>query len=153
MTIYAKIENAQIQEYPLSEYQIKARFPNVSWVIGEFDPPEGYVAVTETPRPSYDTITDNCLENMPVFDALTGWTQSWTIQTATAEEVYDRTELLASEVRTERNTRLTACDWTQLPDVTLATKSDWATYRQALRDITAQPGFPINVTWPTEPGV
>lgn len=151
MTTYAKIENNQITEYPLSEYDVKSRFTNVSWVIGEFNPPEGYVAVTETPNPIHDIITENCVENSPVFDASTGWTQSWTIQTATAEEVYERTELLASQVRTERNTRLTACDWTQLPDVTLVTKSDWATYRQALRDITTQPGFPVTITWPQVP--
>lgn len=151
MTIYAKIENSQIQEYPLTEYEIKARFTNVSWVIGEFDPPEGYIAVTTQPGPTYDTITENCLENMPVFDVSTGWTQSWTIQSATAEEIAERTASLADSIRTERNAKLSASDWTQLPDVNIATKSDWAVYRQALRDLTAQPGFPVTVTWPTEP--
>jgi hypothetical protein len=57
-----------------------------------------------------------------------------------------------SVIRTERTQRLYACDWTQLPDAPLTTqqKADWATYRQALRDITNQPD-PFNLTWPTEP--
>lgn len=53
-------------------------------------------------------------------------------------------------VRADRDRRLLASDWTQLPDVPLATKEAWATYRQALRDITQQPD-PFNIVWPTPP--
>lgn len=60
-------------------------------------------------------------------------------------------EELATMIRDMRGTLLTQSDWTQLPDVPQATKDLWATYRQALRDITAQPGFPHNVTWPEQP--
>lgn len=55
-----------------------------------------------------------------------------------------------SLVRAERDRRLLASDWTQLPDVPLATKEAWAAYRQALRDITLQPD-PFNITWPAAP--
>lgn len=60
---------------------------------------------------------------------------------------------LATAIRAERDTRITSSDWTQLPDVplTAAQKSDWAAYRQALRDVTAQPTFPQSVTWPVPP--
>jgi len=57
----------------------------------------------------------------------------------------------AKAVRDDRNKRLADCDWTQLADST-ADKAAWATYRQALRDITSQGGFPWNVTWPVQPG-
>lgn len=53
-------------------------------------------------------------------------------------------------VRAERDRRLLACDWTQLPDVPLATKEVWAIYRQALRDVTLQPD-PFNIVWPKQP--
>lgn len=53
-------------------------------------------------------------------------------------------------VRDKRNQLLAASDWTQLPDVPLATKEAWAIYRQALRDITEQPD-PFNIIWPTPP--
>ena len=55
------------------------------------------------------------------------------------------------EVLSKRNGLLQASDWTQLPDVPLGTKSAWAEYRQALRDITDQAEYPDNVIWPTSP--
>ena len=56
----------------------------------------------------------------------------------------------SASVRTSRNDKLAQCDWTQLADST-ADKTVWATYRQSLRDVTAQDGFPWNVTWPEAP--
>lgn len=53
-------------------------------------------------------------------------------------------------VRAERDRRLQASDWTQLPDAPIATKDAWAIYRQALRDITEQPD-PFNIVWPVPP--
>ena len=57
----------------------------------------------------------------------------------------------AEQVRAERDTKLAASDWTQMPDYNGANKTAWATYRQALRDIPAQAGFPWDVTWPEMP--
>ena len=56
----------------------------------------------------------------------------------------------AANVRRTRNDKLKDCDWTQIADST-ADKPKWATYRQALRDITAQAGFPWTITWPDAP--
>ena len=53
-------------------------------------------------------------------------------------------------VRAKRDRLIAATDWTQLPDVPLATKEVWANYRQALRDVTLQPD-PFNITWPAPP--
>jgi hypothetical protein len=60
-------------------------------------------------------------------------------------------EYVVAEVRAKRTYLLAESDWTQLPDVPLATKQAWAAYRQALRDITEQPGFPLEVVWPEPP--
>lgn len=57
----------------------------------------------------------------------------------------------ASTIRYKRSELLGKTDWTQSPDVPLATKDAWATYRQALRDITEQPDYPLNVIWPNSP--
>ena len=54
-------------------------------------------------------------------------------------------------VRATRDTKLAESDWTQARDVTLANDADWATYRQALRDVPTQEGFPWSVTWPEQP--
>ena len=56
----------------------------------------------------------------------------------------------AANVRNSRTEMLKDCDWTQIADST-ADKAVWATYRQALRDITAQSGFPWTITWPESP--
>lgn len=59
--------------------------------------------------------------------------------------------ILASEIRSERDRRLKETDWSQVVDVPQAIKDKWSPYRQALRDVPQQSGFPINVAWPTTP--
>ena len=56
----------------------------------------------------------------------------------------------AANVRRSRTEKLKDCDWTQIVDST-ADKTAWATYRQALRDITSASGFPWTMTWPETP--
>ena len=67
--------------------------------------------------------------------------RTWVYQNAVAEQ----------QAREQRARLLLASDWTQLPDVPLDTKAAWADYRQALRDVPAQPSFPTEITWPTPP--
>jgi len=57
----------------------------------------------------------------------------------------------AAEVRAERNAKLSATDWTQTVDTPQATKDKYVTYRQALRDVPTQSGFPNTVVWPDAP--
>ena len=56
----------------------------------------------------------------------------------------------ASAVRQSRGDKLADSDWTQVADAPVD-KVVWATYRQALRDITTQEGFPWTITWPDAP--
>ena len=55
----------------------------------------------------------------------------------------------------ERNYLLAESDWTQLPDARAAMgaekAAEWDAYRQALRDISEQPGFPTEIVWPIKP--
>lgn len=60
-------------------------------------------------------------------------------------------EAASTSARALRDKLLAESDYTQYTDVVLANKAEWATYRQALRDITKQSGFPTNITWPTKP--
>ena len=57
----------------------------------------------------------------------------------------------AEFVRTERNAKLAATDWTQAADVPQAIKDNYASYRQALRDVPQQAGFPNQIVWPELP--
>ena len=58
----------------------------------------------------------------------------------------------AAEIRGMRSMLLFSSDWTQVNDAQVDAVA-WATYRQALRDITDQAGFPNEVVWPTKPEV
>ena len=62
-------------------------------------------------------------------------------------------EELAAQIRTERNRRLAETDWYMMPDYPLDPNNteEMKAYRQALRDIPEQSGFPKNVQWPVEP--
>jgi hypothetical protein len=56
----------------------------------------------------------------------------------------------AKSVRQQRDAKLAECDWTQLADAPVD-KAVWATYRQTLRDVPTQEGFPWTITWPDAP--
>lgn len=59
-------------------------------------------------------------------------------------------EELAANARVERNALLTACDWTQVSDAPVD-QAAWRMYRQALRDVPEQVGFPFDIGWPVAP--
>lgn len=56
----------------------------------------------------------------------------------------------AKAVRTQRGEKLKDSDWTQVADAPVD-QAAWATYRQALRDISTQEGFPWTINWPEQP--
>lgn len=56
----------------------------------------------------------------------------------------------AEEVRAERDGLLAASDWTQVADAPVD-QTAWAAYRQALRDVPDQVGFPQSIIWPVAP--
>jgi hypothetical protein len=88
----------------------------------------------------------------PVFtDTLA--TETEPAKTATEQETAYKAMKDAERATSIRNLRtqlLKDCDWTQIADST-ADKTAWATYRQALRDVPAQAGFPWTIDWPTQP--
>ena len=67
-----------------------------------------------------------------------------------------RDAVLAAQLRAERARRINACDWTELASARgrlgPALHDAWQAYRQALRDLPEQPGWPREVSWPQEPG-
>ena len=104
--------------------------------------------VTEAAKPSYDDDQTVDRNSTPVL--INGaWIVGWTVRDLTQAEINDR----ADSVRAERNQKLDDSDWTQIGDSPLSAsdKTAWQTYRQDLRDIPDQAGFPTTITWPTEP--
>ena len=81
------------------------------------------------------------------------WVEEYVIVSKTDEELANDLMLASAGARQQRSMLLMVCDWTQMADCPLSeeTKQGWVTYRQALRDITTQEGFPFNINWPTHP--
>lgn len=83
-------------------------------------------------------------------EAVEANTEAW-LKKAKADEA----AALAKAARDQRNKLLTAIDWTQTIDAPISANSRdrLRTYRQQLRDITAQPDFPYNIAWPECPEI
>lgn len=123
---------------------IRAAFPNISMPSELSDAvieSLGLSPVSQTPKPHGYVVEDAA----PTLIEGT-WTQQWTVRPPTEQE----TSAKAIEVRAERNRLLTDSDWTQVKDAPVD-QAAWAAYRQALRDITQQAGFPWEITWPEMP--
>lgn len=69
-----------------------------------------------------------------------------------AEEIQAAKDSAMAQLRATRNALLIACDWTQVADCTIPKKTEWATYRQALRDFPSTiSDARLNVNWPHNP--
>lgn len=149
--MYAKIQNGAVVQYPYSVFQLRSENPNLTFPeTKEILESMGCFHVVATGHPPYD-YTQDCVELTPVYNAAEQqWEQAWQVNAATQEEVDERTKAEAVAMRQKRNELLAACDWTQLTDAPVDSLA-WANYRQALRDIPDQPGFPWNVVWPNTP--
>lgn len=151
-----------------SQGEIRKLNPNVSlpkvWNSNVYET-LGIDPVFETPKPDttgdYKVVVRDGAEQ----DANSNWVQKWVERDMFSDTTEDGVTTTKAEheaayqaqvdadaaksVRADRDSRLAATDWMGLSDVTMS--AEWATYRQSLRDITAQDGFPHSVTWPTEP--
>ena len=143
--------NGTAETYPYSIGQLRKDNPQVSFPKNPTDAllaSYNVFSVTATERPLYDTVTQNLSEGAPTLTAGV-WTQVWVVSEATPDEVTQRTSDLASSARSQRDYLLQHTDWMALSDVAMSPAI--ASYRQALRDVTLQSGFPYNVVWPTKP--
>ena len=153
-----------------SQGDIRKLNPNVSlpkvWNENVYEA-LGIDPVLETPKP--DTTGDYrvVVRDGAEQDANGNWVQKWTEQDMFADTTEDGVTTTKAEheaayqarldadkaksIRSERDQKLKDTDWMGMSDVTMP--DDWATYRQALRDVPAQSGFPNTITWPTEPEV
>jgi len=125
--------------------------------------------VFPTPQPDagqYQTAVRDGVEQ----DAKGNWVERWTIRDmfadytddegvlhtkAEQEQAYQAglDETAAKSVRQQRDRLLAECDWIVIMHTEKGTNipAAWEIYRQSLRDITAQAGFPHNVQWPAKP--
>lgn len=149
---YIKLtSDGEVDVYPYGVRQLQKDNPNTSFPspITDEDLAEWNVfPVTPVDAPKVDH-TKTVAEGTPEF-VNGSFQQVWNVTDASAEEIEARSQAKAVEIRTERNRLISGCDWTQLPDAPVDA-ANWKLYRQALRDIPEQQGFPWNVNWPLAP--
>lgn len=149
--MHALIENGTVKQYPYGLGQLKAANPLTSFPSDANDEMLASYGVQRVFFSTPPIITDTQVleEGTPIFTD-DRWNQVWVVRDMTAEEVASRNEGQAAQIRAERNAKLSASDWTQVADAPVD-QAAWATYRQALRDVTAQAGFPWTINWPAQP--
>ena len=149
---YAKLaQDGTVEQYPYSLTQLKLDNPNVSFTTSYDDNTLlafNVVPVVSVTKPPF--IYDKNLIVTAVEAEGGGYVQVWSYEDADPADVVQRTIDESSIVRAQRNNLLSTSDWTQLPDSPVDSVT-WATYRQELRDVPQQAGFPWTVTWPTAP--
>jgi hypothetical protein len=133
------------------EREFRAMFPNTGFpvqlteeIINDF----GGDIVFEGPQAQPTRYQVGFRDGVEQIDGK--WYTKYSVADMDAEAIASLDAEQAKSVRNSRTQMLKDCDWTQLADST-ADKQAWAAYRQALRDITTQAGFPWTVQWPEQP--
>ncbi len=146
--MYALVKNDSFVRW----VELRTDYPNTSFPepMTASDLPEGVVQVgVDANRPApgrYQTVVQ---ASEPV-QTDEGWTLGLLLVDMTADEIAQTNEDKAGAVRARRNGLLSASDWTQLADAGVDT-AGWSAYRQGLRDLPLQAGFPWDVQWPAKP--
>lgn len=159
---YAKVKDGQSVQYPYGFAELE--IDNAPAIYGgshnlvtcfndaDIAKVHGYslVVVEEMPIPTFDRSTQTCtLATVPkLINAR--WVLEWIVENKTQEQLATELNGRKYYVRGIRNNKLQDSDWTQVADAPVD-RTAWAAYRQALRDIPSQAGFPDSVTWPQVP--
>ena len=139
---YLRVVDGQPQTYSIE--QLRRDNPDTSFpkeMTDVFLAEWGVYPYTMQARPEYSKLAQKA--------ALAGieqnggvWSRGWVVEDLSLEDASRR-------VRSHRDSLLSQTDWMALSDVSMS--PDWVAYRQALRDVTAQVGFPRSVVWPNKP--
>lgn len=139
--MFIKLTNGSPKTYTIG--QLRRDNPQTSFpkdipaeILETFD----VYSVKSTPAPQIDSKTHRHTQTVQMVDG--EWTQVWQI----VELSLDQAE---ENIRAHRAQLLKDTDWMALSDNTMT--PEWASYRQQLRDLTDQEGFPYAVQWPTKP--
>jgi hypothetical protein len=154
MTMFIQLEDGKPINHAVTMQNFRALFPDTSFswpFVPEDIEPLGFGLYDFSNQPDLDTF-EKAVEVAPVKDEYGIWRQTWAVEPMTEEEVAARTEQEWNAVRNRRDFLLLRSDWTQLADAPLTNTEtvNWASYRQALRDITTQSDS-FNILWPVPP--
>lgn len=155
----------------VSQGELRRRHSNTSfpavWNQEVFDF-LGVDPIFAAPQPENTDLLKTVIRNGVTQDTNSNWIENWAVvdifadkevdnvvvtkATQEAEFLANRTATRWASIRQQRDNLLKECDWVTIrsTDISTPVPTDWATYRQALRDITTQTD-PFDITWPTKP--
>lgn len=153
--MFIQLKDGQPFGYAVVEENLRMLFPEVSFPSVFFPQdvePYGFGMYEFTQIPEVPRFK-KLIELTPVKRDNGIYYQTWGFEDMTEEEKQIATANKTLEIRNTRKFKLYESDWTQLPDVILSTekKVEWNIYRQSLRDISNQQGFPWEIVWPQTP--
>lgn len=153
--LYVKVNNQAVEAFPYSIGKLRADNTSVSFPLNpskELLESYGVYQVYSAAAPAYDEATQKLVPANPTFDG-TKWVFTYSVVELEAEEQNYVRDLKARHARERRNELMNESDWTVIRSVEMSTElaQSWKDYRQALRDIPSQPGFPFVVVWPQKP--
>lgn len=150
-----RIESGQPVGDPIKIKEFKKLHSNVSFTIPlkvEDVISRGYAPYQESNPPEISN-HEVAERSTPVRVSSKLWETGWSVRQMTTEEVAKADADQSALVRKEREPLLADSDWTQFNDSPLsdADQQLWAAYRNSLRDVPAQSGFPWDIDWPEFP--
>jgi len=156
--MYCKVVNSQVSKYPYTLDNLRKDNPSVSFpnlITNSLAAEFGCHMVFKENTPDFDPLTQKIVESDTPVLTDGKWMVTKSVESMTSEEISSANEAKAAYNRALRDRYLASTDWTQFNDSPLdnAAKQSWATYRQALRDITDHANWPhlSDDDWPTKP--
>ena len=156
--MFVKVKNGAVEKYPYTVGDLRRDNPNTSFprtipeaTMARYD----MYPVVQEPSPSFDPLTQKVrVGSLPVLQAGV-WIMTKSVVAFTSEQIAVNDAAKAKEVRAKRDKLLAETDWVVIMHTEKGTNIPlvWEVYRQALRDITGQSGFPHSVTMPVKPEV
>lgn len=145
--LVAKIQNGKVLD--VADYA--AMFPDTSF--GSSGPNASFMQENDLMPVSvwveHDRMTEKLVSTLPYIQD--GLVYTVKAEPLTAEEIQQMNDSQSAKVRRQRDQLLLESDWTQLQDAPVD-QAAWAAYRQELRDVSGQAGFPWTIVWPNKPG-
>lgn len=145
--MFVKVTNGQPSKYPYTLGDLRRENPQISFpkqVPASTLEAYGVYSVQQNTAPRFDNKTHRMSDNVQFVDG--AWTQIW-------RKIELPAERASENVRAYRDRLLAETDWIVIKayERNANVPDEWEVYRQALRDITAQQGFPYTVVWPEKP--
>ena len=152
---YVKTHDGQVQKFPYTMGDLRKDNPHTSFprrIPDDMLALYGVFEVEVDTAPAVDEKNYKAVRaDVPTY-ANDVWHLQWSVVEKTPEEKQRYYDAAASRIRSKRDQLIADTDWMALSDNTLT--PEWATYRQALRDITDHANFPWlnDEDWPVKPG-